>query len=73
MSQITAITFANFNAATRLIEIEKSVMRHNRIRALACFVLSAPLGSATAAEIREVNKVVPQTGPLGEIAQGKSP
>ncbi|MEY9593152.1 Zn-dependent metalloprotease [Bradyrhizobium yuanmingense] len=73
MSQIAAITFATFNAETRLIELEESVMRHNRIHALACFVLGASLGSATAAEIREVNKVVPQTGPLGEIAQGRSP
>ncbi|UEM11278.1 hypothetical protein J4G43_043060 [Bradyrhizobium barranii subsp. barranii] len=73
MSQIAAITCATFNAAKRLIELEESVMRHNRIHALACIVLSALLGSATAAEIREVNKVVPQTGPLGEIAQGRSP
>ncbi|MCA1416661.1 peptidase M4 family protein [Bradyrhizobium sp. NBAIM20] len=73
MSQIAAITFATFNAATRLIELEESVMRHNRVHALACFVLGASLGSATAAEIREVNKVVPQTSPLAEIAQGRSP
>lgn len=48
-------------------------MRHNRIHVLACFVLSASLGSATAAEIREVNKVLPQNGPLGSAAQGMSP
>ncbi|MGY3533218.1 MULTISPECIES: M4 family metallopeptidase [Bradyrhizobium] len=45
-------------------------MRHNRAQGLACLLLSASLGSATAAEIREVNKVVPQNTPVSVTPQG---